>query len=1240
MSIFDGLRDALSGSSRRKNAAALLQELDPLPHPERTARMVQLGRAAKTDAKTRELLEALWNTDGDGGAYARRLVLKSCYGSLDGARVLQALSDPSRLLRGGAQKLVALCCSDAQALQALQTTWYVRQHLTLLRSLHARGRLPAVDAFLDWLAVQPGDTRLADCVPYGSVAAIERHLSAALLRPSVVFWEALLSCAPQILGRHLHDELRRATGKPDSTLLWVVQRSLPRLCVREAATALNVIDALLACGVQPEASLWTVVARRKPAVAADIAVRHRVHLPAASFESVARDLPADPLCALLRHDPFALGKPQRWFRFLPDAARPAVLSAWLDTVAQHPSWGTALLRQLAADPLLGTPAAIDAAYARWSPAAQDKDGVIALDSLMRLPAVLAEREARRHMQQVTALLTRPQQRLNYARFLPWDEAQALLKAYVGHPEGEVRGQAVAVLLSLAGHTRDAERRAVLTTEALRMVKARKNEQDPVRKALLQALVGWPRVAWQGSHLPDVAQILRDALDAADLSHATAQVAEQLVVRLFRIDGAFGGKWLATLIKERGTIYAPRLGDQLTDDEVRAVAPHLLEVAKSWASKEREGHLVALVTSLAARLSLVPGLLDVVADLIRRTPHASTALSLMLVLSEHERPRFLAVVDEACASWASRKWDSALVSLAQAQRRGEVPASLVAALEQALDRCVHVHQASSIFSVLAHKAAADFRRIVPLAIARDVSFVCVPAVYEYLHKRRQDLLGPCLGSAPIRGRFATGKTRWMLPFTDGFFRWTPALQAQFATQIAQVTADIDRDTPTVFWALVRLPQLQFIAPQILLALADDRRPAVLEKAVRTLGRCDAGQGVDKLLSCLEDSRARYAIYSLRRAVLELPPDAALPLLRKVPMQKVTVAKEVVRLLGELRSEAAYAALLALDSPTLHRDIRIALLRALWDHLEREPTWQLLRSAASGSDWVLASRVGDVPPDRLTVEVDRKLSQVLALVLDRPEPEARLDLLRRAAQLPVRDRERTFLAACLARMDSRFMDEVTAALRATLSRAAESDLPAVAQALARVRGNRRALSTLCSDLLAMLPTQVTVTAAVADALVKSLSIDPLVAPLYLRVAIGVYSQPLHVDRLLSVLRGVCESDLAHALSLDAAQQALRTLPIARLPIAGVEDLIDRLGQQKQAELRYLGLALLSTLAAPENGQGWTPARRERLQRATQDSSPLVASYAQFLFPPAEEASPAATQTAAAQPAAPSAGPSRAK
>ena len=167
--------------------------------------------------------------------------------------------------------------------------------------------------------------------------------------------------------------------------------------------------------------------------------------------------------------------------------------------------------------------------------------MIALATVVQLPASLAEREGRRHLTQVTALQTRPQQRLPYARFLPWDEALAGLKPYIGHPRAMCAVGSGSADRARRPHP-DAERRTALVIEALRLVKARKNEQDPVRLALLQALVAWPRWAWSASNLGDVGQILRDALDAADLSHATAQMAEQLVVRLFRLDGEWGGKW--------------------------------------------------------------------------------------------------------------------------------------------------------------------------------------------------------------------------------------------------------------------------------------------------------------------------------------------------------------------------------------------------------------------------------------------------------------------------------------------------------------------------------------------------------------------------------------------------------------------------------------------------------------------------------------------------------------------------
>jgi branched-chain amino acid transport system ATP-binding protein len=70
-------------------AASVLTELRALSHNGRVARMVALGRAAATDKKTRALLDEL----ARGEVFERRLVLKSCFTSRDGARVLAAVDE-------------------------------------------------------------------------------------------------------------------------------------------------------------------------------------------------------------------------------------------------------------------------------------------------------------------------------------------------------------------------------------------------------------------------------------------------------------------------------------------------------------------------------------------------------------------------------------------------------------------------------------------------------------------------------------------------------------------------------------------------------------------------------------------------------------------------------------------------------------------------------------------------------------------------------------------------------------------------------------------------------------------------------------------------------------------------------------------------------------------------------------------------------------------------------------------
>ena len=135
--------------------------------------------------------------------------------------------------------------------------------------------------------------------------------------------------------------------------------------------------------------------------------------------------------------------------------------------------------------------------------------------------------------------------------------------------------------------------------------------------------------------------------------------------------------------------------------------------------------------------------------------------------------------------------------------------------------------------------------------------------------------------------------------------------------------------------------------------------------------------------------------------------ALAILRGVPRHRVTVAKEVIRLLGELPGGAAYADLLAMAGEDVYRDVRVALLRALWDHLERPETWPVLEQAATSDDPAIAAGVIRIPADRRAPETLRRLARLLATLLEHPAPQVRLDTLQRCATLPMTDPDRVLL-----------------------------------------------------------------------------------------------------------------------------------------------------------------------------------------------------------------------------------------
>ncbi len=1152
--------------------------------------MVELGRQARDDARVRSQLDEM----ARGDTFERRLALVAQYSWRDGGRVLHATSDESRLVRSLAFRLVALACDDVQALEALKMAYAMRRDEALLRSLVTEERRGVVDAYLEWLASRPGVHSFADVVPLGSPEGLRRHLARAMEKPSVRFWSRLARYYPDMLGVVLLERLRAVKGEADAVTRQLVDWSLERIAELAPDRALELFDLLLSRRIHPVAG-WQFLVKQRPTQVVALFQRHELQVPAELFARVAGRLDTESLQWLVRRNPSALGDADTLLEKLSESQRQTVIDAWCTAVDVAPDWGLALLEHIS------EPATWERVYSRWSIAARNSNGIIPMSLLGRLPMHLQEREARRHLNEVVALGTRPLERTALARFLPWDEALSTLQSYLGHPEGSMRGAALASLLNIPRHRPE---ETALVDKALALVLARKNEQDPVRLTMLQALASWPRRVWRREHTEPIGRILRDALDAADLSSATAGHAEHLLIRTFGLDPEWGARWLGTLLKERGSIQNARIGTHLSDDEVRTAAPQLLQVVRIWSERERGGPLLQLAHSLGKRAALAPGLCELLAEVRDTTPWKGLALLLAQWASRNDRERFVARLDVLVRRWLDEGWFNELLALVDSEEKGALHPELIAGLERVALRLGQLQLVSRALELLQRRAIQTFDRLVPTLLERDESLVCLPVVHLYLHRRRQELLSPFLGERVITGRYATGKTRWLLPFHDGFFRWTPEQNTAYSRSLANLCADTERDTPTVLWGVALLAALDYAPMDYLCSLADDPRAAVQEKALRVMARCDQGQGVPTLLRCLEDARARIAIYGLRRAFAGMPPARVASLLADVPMTKVTVAKEVVRLLGELRSDAAYERLLALDAMSLHRDVRIAMLRALWDHLDREQTWGVFERAVAAPDWVMASRVGDIPADRLTATTDLRLSALLGRVLQRPEPEARIDLLQRAAWLAVRDAERTFLSACGARLASRYDDEVRAAMQAILFRSDERDMARLEGMLAAMMGDRRALSVALEVLLSQRVKQRAVYVQAALAAEQVLARDPRLAALRVRcAAAGLEPAPL-ADRLAEL----GESGQLHADALETCRSVVESLPAEAL--APFEA---RLRSSRSAEARRVAVWCLVRDAG--QGRGWTPERLARLTALQEDASPLVSGAAQLVFPPRE-------------------------
>ena len=1069
----------------------LLRELESLTHDERMRRMFEVGRLSREDGTIEPILREL----EDGGFYERRLALQSCYGSGDGVRVLRFIGDESQFLRSLSLRLAVLCCDDAQLQNVLNGLNRKRQR-TLLSHLWKRRRFAPIDAFVSTL-IEQDSAELERVLAFASARFVEENLAVVMERGGANDWSRLASFHPLQVARWLIAAARSST-RFESRLVHQVRATLWELSDKTPESALELVRVM---SLQVPLSQWHLLrlAQRRPAAVADLVLENAE--PVNVFlGSILQRVDDEQFQALIDRKPQEVSKNAKsWFRYLNPNRRLAIYKLC------ERSWRNA-------------------------------DGAIDGPLVALLPRAQRELEARRHLE-LPALATRPAQRLPYASFLEFEEANRVLEPFVRHPDPDVRVVALPSLIVAARYNRNC------LPDVLRVVTQRKNEQDPIRGVMLRALSELPPSIWREEHLEELGQIVREMLNAADLSQTTASYAEKLILLILPHHPQWAASWLATLVKERGQVSFWNLQDRLSDDNVRQIAPHLLPVVRSWETREREAQIIALARSLGRRLKV---------------------------------------------------WDD-----------------LVALLERVLERSLTSYNASAALSILAQHRRERLATLIPDLLKSDPSWITQPIVYTWVHRRRQDLITAFLGRQTFKGRFSTGRTRWVLPVQSGFERWLPVQQELFEQTLREVTQDEARDSPALFQIINQLAALPDVPPTRLISLADVRNPKPVTRdwALRALARRDNGDGVPTLLQSLEDERARIAIYALRRVFAEMPPLRVLDLLRQVPLQKVTVAKETVRLLGELKTEEAYQTLLEWNERDLHRDVRVALLRGFWDHLERDESWPVLESAAVAEDAAIANGVIRIPTDRLSDRAARRLTQLMATLLRHRDAKVRLDALGRCATQPLSDREQVLLEPLLDALDSRLPDECRAAISAIFASYVGREADKVGTAARRITPNRRALQTLVTTLQSQIQYSKSHLLPTARAVLGALSEDILVSCLRVRLAITA----LPDEELIPFLTQLAARDELRPDVLNAALSSVDSNADDAVRIAEEWDYLEtELARSSDERLRRLALqCLIHGAFFP----GWTDDRIERLRVFRDDISPLVAEAAQFTFVPGE-------------------------
>lgn len=530
-----------------------------------------------------------------------------------------------------------------------------------------------------------------------------------------------------------------------------------------------------------------------------------------------------------------------------------------------------------------------------------------------LPRDLRHREARRIIG-LGQVVTRDSVRLRHSAWLPPAEATEQVGDAVRAARAEDRAAAqVALLLSSAR-----DRRPDALAGALSRLPLLRNEQDPVRLAVASALTQVSPRLLADVGLAELAGFARSVAAARDTSPATLHALQVTVWRIIEEALARGDADEAIVRQGLDII------DVLTEPRGRPWLP-------SFAGLPRGTERV-IVTAFLPRLHTAAAKDDyhLLFDLAYALGERARGIPELDVLVQ----RALRAPGDATVRTAAQLW------LADPRTRS-------ARVEEAL-------------------------RI-------DESLAVLEVVQRTLSHSRQDLLEVLWKRGSLRGRL-WGRKPGFVPLLDGpFGRWLPRQVAAYADALEAAIAT--KDTPS--WTVTRAIRVLGRLPGIGLAYAGHHTASPhlerREAALAALAWTDRpGDALGRLLAIRTGDETRVAIYAAGRCLRNVTAARALPLLADAlrdPAAKVTARKELVRLLGLIRTPAALDLLVYVGlDPQTHRDVRLAVGRTIRAWLDDERSWDVLDAVVGlGRDGLLS--LLETEPTQLPVRHRRRYAALL-------------------------------------------------------------------------------------------------------------------------------------------------------------------------------------------------------------------------------------------------------------------------